>query len=224
MLHLPTVTLFCADCVDAARAVNIMEKCTRRCEFGAVKLLTSLPTAYPHAVPIKPLRTHLDYSVFMLTEAHAYIETEHMLVVQHDGFVINPDVWNPEWLRYGYMGPLFIHRHTIGPASVGSGGFSLRAQKLMASIAAKLPPWNWTCDSAQYQTKLGLYEDGMISMIYRPELEKQGFVYAPPEVACIFAQGGNCDPGFYVRRPFGFHGLWPNINQETGEVEPWPWP
>ena len=55
MLDLSSVTLFCADCVNVDRAVKTMDICTSKAKFGAVKLLTSLPTNYPHRVEIMPL-------------------------------------------------------------------------------------------------------------------------------------------------------------------------
>ncbi len=104
---LRTVTLFCADCVNAVRAVEILERCRDACDFGAVRLLTSCETDYLHAVKIPPLHSLNAYSVFMLKRAHEFVDTPHMLVVQWDGFVINPSAWDPAWLYYDYIGPIW---------------------------------------------------------------------------------------------------------------------
>jgi hypothetical protein len=221
MLELPSVTLMCADCVDVARAVNILEKCRSKCNFGAVKFLTSLETDYPFKVPIQPLNCHLDYSVWMLKKAHQYITTPHLLIVQYDGYVLNPEAWDPAWLNYSYIGPLFIHKHTIVPTSVGSGGFSFRSNALMQYVCALLPPWTGSA-TEYHQRHCKFYEDGMIALHFRENLAAAGFTFAPPQEASKFAQGGNCDPSYYVDRPFGFHGYWPNINRDTGFVDPWP--
>lgn len=222
MVDLPTVTLVCADCLNVERAIRAMERSRSGCNFGAVKLLTSLETDYPFKVPCQPLTTHLDYSIFMLKRIHEFIDTPHMLVVQYDGYVLNAEAWNNEWLNYSYIGPLFIHRHFINDRSVGSGGFSFRSKSIMARVDSLLPPWD--CSAAEYQKGLPYYEDGIIALLFRDRLQSEGFTYAPPVEASKFAQGGNCDPGFYVSRPFGFHGNWPNINQSTGFVDAWPWP
>lgn len=34
----------------------------------------------------------------------SYIETPHVLVVQYDGFILNPDAWTDEFLEYDYVG------------------------------------------------------------------------------------------------------------------------
>lgn len=221
-LDLSSVTLFCADCYDAARVVPIIERCKSLCNFGAVKLMTSCDLDYEHVVKIKPLTSHVMYSVWMVKKAYTFVDTEHMLVVQHDGWILNPDVWNPSWLSYDYLSPLFIHNHQINALSVGQGGFSFRSRRLMEWIANRAPAWDETPAGTDHtQAMLGSYEDGVISLVYRHAALAAGFKYASPEEASKFGQGGQCDPAYYVRRPFGFHGMWPNINQSTGIVEPW---
>lgn len=222
-LELPNVTLFCADCLDVNRAIKVIEKCKSLCNFGAVKLCTSLETDYVHKVPIMHLPTLVAYSIFMLKKFPELVETDYVLTVQHDGWVLNTSAWNPAWLGYDYIGPLFIHRHIINARSVGSGGFSFRSRKLINAVSEKLPAWDGTVDGANIiQNQVGCWEDGVISLLLRDHLERAGFKYAPPLEASKFAQGGNCDEGHYVKNPFGFHGLWTNINHDTGLVDPWP--
>lgn len=224
-LNLPDVTLICADGIDAERAAVILQKSKSKCNFGAIKLLTALPIEYEHRVAIRPLLSHLDYSVFMFKTAHEYVDTSHVLVTQHDAWVLNPESWNPAWLNYDYIGPLFIQQSITGPTSVGSGGFSLRSKRLMKFASDLLPAWTNDYTGTQYHHKhMGCYEDGKISMHFRERLTVAGFKFAPPEEASKFAQGGNCNPAYYVERPFGFHGFWHNMNRDTGFVSPWPWP
>ncbi len=223
MLKLPSVTLFCADCLDTERAIVVLEKCKSLCEFGAVKLLTSLPTDYPHKVEIDPLLSLNAYSIFMLKRAHLYVETDHVLVVQHDGWILNPEAWNPDWLKYDYIGPLFIQKHDIDRYSVGTGGFSFRSKALMEFVDKRVPAWDGSAaDTVRVQALLNCYEDGVISRQQRDSLEQAGFKFPSPKEAAQFAQGGNNDPAYHVERPFGFHGLWPNVNRETGIVAPPP--
>jgi hypothetical protein len=221
MINLPTVTLICADCVHVEDSVKVLDRCMTGCTFGDVKLLSSQQTASPYLHKIAPLKSLVEYSVFMLKRIHEYVDTEHMLVVQHDGWIINPSSWNPDWLNYSFIGPLFIHNHNIDDRSVGTGGFSLRSRKLMEAVSKMVPDWDHTEEcTARVQNHLGCYEDGAISMMYRQRLENLGFKYAPPMEAVKFSQGGNTDKNYWVERPFGFHGLWPNINRETGLVSP----
>lgn len=230
MLNLPSVTLLCADCVDADRAVRTIAKCTSVANFGAVKFLTHLPSVCPYRIEIPCLPSLIDYSIFMLKNAVKFVDTKHCLVVQHDGYIINPEAWNSDWLNYDYIGPIFIQDHAID-ARVGSGGFSLRTKKLMEFVAKRTPEWDGSPESTEaVQKKLGSYEDGVICHGLRPDIVKAGMKFAPPSAAAKFAQGGyphiaSRDPHdrqYYVERPFGHHGGWSNINRETGFVSPPP--
>jgi hypothetical protein len=211
-LQLPSVTLLIADCVNVNGAINVIEHCKSMCDFGAVKLLTHIPTEYPAKVKIKPLNTLIAYSIFMLTKCPDYIDTDHVLIVQRDGFILNPQSWNSEWLNYDYIAPLYVQY-----PKVGSGGFSLRTKKLMKAVQETVPEWDWTQKKAdEIQEGLGYYEDGVTSLTYF----NGRFKFATPEEACKFSQGGNPDPKYYYPYPFGYHGFWANIDHATGLVSP----
>lgn len=211
-LQLPTVTLMCIDCVNANRAVNVLEHCKKLCDFGAVKLLTSIPIQYEHIVNIMPLNSLIAYSIFMLTKVNQYIETERVLIVQRDGWILNPQSFNPEWLQLDYIGPLFVQYD-----HVGSGGFSLRSKRLMDYSASIMPHWDGTQKHAdEIQATLGFYEDGVICLSKR---FKQ-FKISSLQQAAIFAAGGNRNPKYYQPYPFGYHGTWQNIDHKTGFVSP----
>lgn len=209
-LSLPSVTLMAIDCVDANRAINVLEHCKNMADFGAVKLLTHIPVQYEHRVRIKPLNSLIAYSIFMLTKVHEFIETEHVLIVQRDGWILNPESFNPSWLELDFIGPLFVQYD-----HVGSGGFSLRSKRLMQNVASNTPEWDWTQKQAEeIQETRGYYEDGVIclSNLYSK------FKIASLEQSANFAQGGNRNPKYFRDRPFGFHRTWQQINFETGVV------
>ncbi len=209
-LQLPSVTLLCTDCVDVNRAISVLEHCKRMADFGAVKLLTHIPVNYEHRVRIKPLNSLIAYSIFVLTKIHEYIDTDHVLIVQRDGWILNPASFNPAWLDLDFIGPIFVQYD-----KVGSGGFSLRTKKLMQNVAANTPEWNWTQKQAEeIQEKQGYYEDGVISLSNR----FSQFKVASLEQAAAFSQGGNRNPKYFVEKPFGFHRTWQQIDFETGIV------
>lgn len=210
-LQLPTVTLLIADCLDAELAAKVLELCKAKADFGAVKLLTSLPIDNPHRVEIIPLNSLIAYSVFMLTRVHQYVNTTHLLTVQRDGWILNSDAWNPEWLNLDYIGPLFVQYD-----KVGSGGFSLRSKRIMQATAKQVVPWDGSQIHAEIiQKGLGLYEDGIISL----SPFRHGFKIATLEQAANFAQGGNRNPKYFKEYPFGYHRTWQQIDFTTGRVD-----
>jgi len=214
--NLSTTTLIIVDCLDLKRAIRVLEHCKGQCDFAEVKLLTSLETDYEHAVKITPINSLIHYSVFCLKELYKYVDTKHMLVVQHDGWIINPQSWNPEWEQYDYMGPLFNQYDVMGV-----GGFSFRSRALMKSVSDKYPPFDNTDEQAHVlQSGMGFYEDGEIAMRWRSQLESEGFKFAPFHEAAQFAQGGNPNNNYHFPFPFGFHGSWRAVTLETGFVHP----
>lgn len=209
-LQLPSVTLLCVDCVDVKRAVKVLEHCKTKADFGAVKLLTSIPVDYDH-VRIMPLNSLIAYSVFMLTRVHEYIDTPHFLIVQRDGWVLNPESFDPAWLELDYVAPMFMQYD-----KVGSGGFSLRSKKMMQEISETIPFWDGSEKEAQrIQKLLNYYEDGVISFtkFIKP------FKIATLEQAARFGQGGNRNKKHFRETPFGFHRTWQQIDFKTGRVD-----
>lgn len=209
-MKLPSVTLMCIDCVNVDRAIKVLERCKKLGEFGAVKLLTSLPTDYEHAVKIIPLNTLVAYSVFMLTKCHEFVDTDHVLIVQADGWILNPESWKDEWLNFDYIAPLFVQYD-----KVGSGGFSLRSKRLMQHAYKVTPHWDGTPETVDgIQAQLGYYEDGVIAF----SNNFSQFKIADLQNACEFAQGGNRNPLYFRDKPFGFHRTWQEIDFKTGIV------
>lgn len=211
MISLSQVTLLTADDVNPTLAREVLNICQRGIRFGAVKLLTSHEV--DGAIKIPPLTSLTDYSVFMLTRAIDYVSTPYCLTVQRDGFILNPDKWNNEWLRLDYVAPIFMQYD-----HVGSGGFSLRSRNMMGYIADRWDRWDGTHDHAnRIQSTMGYYEDGVIS--FRYSTPRHGFKFATLQQACEFGQGGSRNNDYLRDRPFGFHRTWQKINFNTGEVD-----
>ncbi len=206
-----SVTLMCVDCVDIKGAIKVLEWCKKMFDFGDVKLLTSIDTDYEHAEKIMPLNTLVAYSIFMLTKCHEYIKTDHVLIVQRDGWIINPQSWDDKWLQFDYIAPLFVQFDLVG-----SGGFSMRSKKLMEHASKVTPDWDGTQEHAdQIQSTLGYYEDGVITLSDK----FRQFRFADLQNACQFGQGGNRNSTYFREYPFGFHRTFQQIDFKTGRVD-----
>lgn len=210
-LQLPSVTLCLIDCLTTERSIKVLEHCKKMCYFGDVKFLSSIPNDYPHWVKIQPLNSLIAYSVFMLTRFHQYIETDHVQIVQRDGWILNPQSFNHSWLELDYIGPLFMQMDRCG-----SGGFSLRSKKIMQDISAKMPAWDGTQkDAERIQRGLSMYEDGELSL---GQFGKN-YKIASNEQAAKYAQGGNRNPKYFEEFPYGWHRTWQEIDFKTGIVD-----
>lgn len=210
-LQLPTVTLVAIDCLNANKAIKVLEHCKSLCDFGDVKLLTSIPIEYQHRVKILPLNSLIAYSIFMLTRFNQYINTEHCLIVQCDGWILNPESFDPTWLENDYTAPLYMQYDYCG-----SGGFSLRSKKIMDYAAEITPKWDGTQkDAERIQSLQNYYEDGVISLSGK----FSQFKIATLEQAADFGQAGNRNPQYFRERPFGYHRTWQTIDFKTGIVD-----
>ena len=119
-------------------------------------------------IKIKPLESIKDYSNFIIYELYKYINTSHILIVQWDGFIINPTKWDSSFLSFDYIGAPFIPRvndknyskdQNNNFYSVGNGGFTLRSRTLLEA-----PSKFNLRDNQQYTSN---HEDGFFCVYHR---------------------------------------------------------
>jgi len=204
-INLPSVTLVSITSVKIEETIKSIDKSCYGINFGSVKLLTSEEVKSGSFEVIRiPKIDYEGYSKFVVYDLHKYIETEFALIVQHDGFVTSPDKWDPDFLKYDYIGapfPLpedeFSYRDIVGNiVRVGNGGFSLRSKKLL-SLPTKL--------DLEWKSYFGYHnEDGFFVCHNRHIFEKEGCIFAPLEVAKYFSHESQI-PEIENIIPFGFH-------------------
>ena len=193
-LQLPSVTLCAVSSTNLTATVEAMRTSMQYVDFAEAVLCThAIDTTLDvgdaiQIVPIERLTSAKAYSHFMLTQLVDHIATDHCLVAQWDGHVIDPARWRAEFLDYDYIGaswPQFDDRH-----EVGNGGFSLRSRRLMEA-----------CRQDRFQAHHP--EDVAICRTNRAVLEQQGMRFAPVELADAFAAERAGDPA----DSFGYHGV-----------------
>jgi hypothetical protein len=203
-LQLPSVTLIGIDCVDPVRLAQAMDISSSGINFGAVKLLTSLEIDDERKISIPHIGSTEEYSIFCLTQLHKYVDTSHVLIIQYDGFILNPMSWKQDFLDYDYIGaPWHIIPWNIemghfdasmrGKDIVGNGGFSLRSKKLLA-LSSKL------CSGGKIIKTHP--EDIVYCSFYRSEFESLGMKFAPVSLAREFSLEGDY---YDYNSQFGFH-------------------
>jgi len=237
---LNSVTLLGIDCLNVERLNLAMEICQTSFEFVEVKLLTSLEAkGVDNIVKIKAINSTEEYSHFIIHDLDKYVDTEHVLIIQYDGFILNPKAWTDEYLKYDYIGaPWLVADWSIsnfgfpiellGKFVVGNGGFSLRSKKML-SVTAKL--------AAVGELEKYHPEDVSVCVYYRKLLEDNGLKFAPVDLARQFSFESEDKEHYSWNNQFGFHGLkWTDIskwskahpeykidNPATGEAERLKW-
>jgi len=147
------------------------------------------------------------YDFFILSQLPSYVTTPHYLIVRTDGFILNPEAWDDEFLKYHYIGaPWGYHplnycppHQPVGPnTSVGSGGFSLRSRLLGMTTQGIFHEMSRQSGFAEQHWSP---EDCFIARDIRPLLETKGFRFAPESLAARFS----CENKLYTNQ-FGFQG------------------
>jgi len=195
MQDLSTVTLCCVDTVNHALALRALTHSRQAVRFARSVLVTDgLPPdiALPDGIEIAasgPIASRDAYSQFVLKELHRFVDTPHVLLIQWDGYVANPDAWDPAFLACDYLGAKWFW-HDDG-MRVGNGGFSLRSRRLLDALRDP-------------RIVLAGNEDETICRTQRPLLEREfGIVFGSEALADRFS----FEAAYPVGRPFGFHGL-----------------
>ena len=151
---------------------------------------------------------YLQYSIFMMHQLYAFIDTEYCLIVQDDGWVLDGDNFMPEYYEYDYIGApshcgflpqdegfnLFLNFSWVGTPGVRvvqNGGFSLRSKRFLSACnkngithlqANEIHGWN---------------EDAQLSALLKPQLQYLGYRYAPDHIAKYFSME-YMGPGFHT--------------------------
>lgn len=192
MLKLPDVTLICLTNKDFEGHKKAIDKSCEGIEFGAVKIIWDEKC------------TSIDeWNRRIIQDLYKYVDTTHALLIHADGYVINPELWNPEWMKLDYIGapwPLPTDDYSYldeegGLQRVGNS-VSLRSRKLM-ELASKR-------DWRPYYGNTN--EDGFISCHNRVWLESQGCNFATLEQAVHFSKEHTIPENVGIET-FAFHSL-----------------
>jgi hypothetical protein len=204
-LSLPGVTLCAIASINVEATVSALRKCLESADFGVCRLLTDAAIVGGGGicvVPIRKIRTAAEYSQFLLTELIEHVQTPHCLIIQWDGFILDADAWDSEFLQYDYIGASWP-QFTDG-RDVGNGGFSLRSRKLLE-----------VCRDHRFQ--LHHPEDVAICRTNRDLLEQShGIRFANRPIADRFA----FERTVPSEKAFGFHGIF-NMIRVLGVDQFW---
>lgn len=216
MKNLDVVTLVCVEGnythAIAKDVIKVLNHCSKEINFGEKificpeidkdiqKELDDYGITYYKIPPMD----WMGYNNFVVNEYYKYIKTDFCLVVQRDGYILNPHLWDDEFLNYDYIGAkwcpahlagcqwIFPETRSRGPLNlVGNGGFSLRSKKSL------------------YETALAPFpvvgpEDAYICNNHLDYLLKRGLKYGTEEIADKFSREMNKNLSF--DQVFGFHG------------------
>src|SRR5580765_1752701 len=105
---LENVTLVCIDCFYYGEAISAIKKTLAQIEFAEVLFLTDIE-AYSKSFPFKIVKidkisSKQEYSQFVIKELDKYFDTEFVMIIQHDGWVLNGNAWDDKFLETDFIG------------------------------------------------------------------------------------------------------------------------
>jgi hypothetical protein len=216
MKKLDKVTLISIDGVNPENALKALLHCMKYFEFASVKLLSFREPLFfdrfEHVVNFHQIEklTYSDYSRFKINKICNYIETDYCLIIEPDGFIVNPEMWRDEFLHYDYIGapwPMNSEKEyqniTIN-TRVGNGGFCLRSKKLLEvcrNINHNVIEQNQ--NDFDYENS---GEDAIICRKNYNLMLQNGIKFAPLDVALKFSVEAEIEEYDKNQKTLGFHG------------------
>lgn len=195
MKELNNITIVCFSGTSSEQAVRSIKYSTRNILFNKKIVFSHTePKNLSDNIQFEYIEqlTHHTYSKFILHELYKYIDTDFCLLTHDDGFIINPHLWDDNFLVYDYIGAPW--RAHYPHARVGNGGFSLRSKKFLQ--LCRHMPWD------------GGHEDAECCIFKRDFFITHGCKYAPLDIAMRFSLESKIPEckEYSLDTCFGFHG------------------
>jgi hypothetical protein len=216
-IKLDNVTLLALGSTRIIESLVALQYSAKDIDFGAVKFVShERPEKMPAGVQFEKFKdfekiNFKEYSHYCIYNLVNHIETDFVLLIQWDGFIINPDKWEDEFLDWDYIGAAWPIREDafIDPFGnhqrVGNGGFTLRSRKVLEIPQYEEIPFEVNQGTFYKHMNAGSYnEDGNICVHNRHLFEKHGVKFAPIDVAVRFSQELPVPESEGIV-PFGFH-------------------
>ncbi len=213
-IPLKNVTLLALATKEVEKTVMALKYSQLEIDFGAVKLVShykpwNLGEQIVHEY-VQPFKSVDDWCRYVVYDLHQHVDTDYVMLIHADGFVVNPDMWRDDFLLYDYIGapwPLpkdsISYRDSFGNLCRVGNSVSLRSLRLLKKPGELNLPW---------LPFHGFYnEDGFICVKHKKVLEDSGLVFANIDVAKYFSHEVMI-PEVQGIKPFAFH-KWAGSNK-----------
>lgn len=216
MIKLQQVTLISLATRDVDATGKALEYSCRGIEFGAVKLVSPYrPFNLPDYIQWEHVHSFLSinewnhYVVYNLTD---HVDTNYCILVHNDGFIVNPESWNPDFLNYDYCGSPWSLQCAIAiqggreqPLQRVGNSVSIRSKKLLELPSKINLEWKQFNDDSN--------EDTFLSCHNWKVMQEHDIKIAPLELAFEWGREEDLPEESHVDKPFVFH-KWSGHNQQ----------
>jgi len=215
LIDLKDVSLVAVATQDVEETVQAIEYSLKGMSFEKVQLFAHYnpqPDSKDYEfIKIDTFSSVGEWGKFIIFELYKFITTKHIILIHADGFIVNPESWNNEFLKYDYIGAPwqlpkdnFSFRDYYGNIIRQGNSVSLRSYNILKLPSEKNIKWKADHDF--------FHEDGFLCVLSRHLLIKEGIEFAPLSVACKFSHEKPI-PELKGVKPFLFH-KWEGNNKD----------
>lgn len=197
MINGKTITLIAVSTDRFETTAKVVRHCKKIFPyFDNIKILTNFDGSEDNiSIEKIGITSYREYNNFFVESLVNYIDTDFCLTVQDDGFILNPNLWDNDFLNYDYIGAPWPWHGVCG-----NGGFSLRSLNfLRLSSKLKYEEFHHEYDCAP--------EDWFLCVKNRAYFLLNKIKFAPLDLAQSFSFETKIGlPNEGTHYSFGFHG------------------
>jgi len=155
-------------------------------------------------INIPRLNNISEWGKFIVFDLYKFIESDFIILIHPDGFIVNPSSWTDDFLKYDFIGaPWKIPRDNYSCRDIYGNiirvgnSVSIRSKKLLA-LPSKLKI-KWDNFDHGYP-----HEDGFLNVQHRHLLQEKGINFPTLDIACKFGREATIPENKNID-PFTFH-------------------
>jgi len=197
MKELTNVDIISINCVNPQASVAALNHCQKYFKFGKSILVSHIEPSEYYEIELHQLEEKLSWDGYNdhILNLKDHTDNDFVMVIQDDGYIVNPELWDDGFLEYDYIGaPWPIEdnwismqhkehqsklRENLPKNRVGNGGFCIRSRKFLEF-------------SSQFKDTGILGEDTFLCTKMYQEAIDYGIKFAPFELAIKFAYENPC--------------------------------
>lgn len=192
-IDLKNTTLVSITSNKVEETLKAFDICKLNIDFYKIILFTDVSTEYTHK--IKTINSIVEYNEFSYYALPQYIDSDFVLTIHWDGFVVNSDNWTNDFFLYDYIGAPWPWNNMCG-----NSGFCLRSKKFLKAQHVLSKKFKLEIDKKY--GKDALHDDVMMCLKIRDKFVDLDCRYATSDIGYKFST----EYGAYDNHnSFGFH-------------------
>lgn len=134
-MKIPKVSLIIIDTDVYKLAYRALKESISKFDFDEILIFSDNPEEWPgqQIILIPKINNFFQYNNFVINELIKYLKNDYFILMQYDGYVIDPSQFSDEFFKYDYIGAPWPWHKTN---NIGNGGFSWRSKKLMEAVSS----------------------------------------------------------------------------------------